>query len=264
MDRSEPTILVAVDKRGVARITLNRPHRRNAFDAALIAELTRELQRLDADPAIRAVFLAGSGTNFCAGGDLAWMQQAALQDEAENLADARKLAALMRSLDTLSKPSVALVHGSAYGGGLGLVACCDIAIATEGARFCISEARLGLVPAVIGPYVIAAIGRRAARRYVLTADVFTTAEAQRSGLIHEVVAEDGLEAAAERVALSLLACGPGSQAAAKRLIAEIGSRPIDEDVIGLTARRIAEIRAAPEGREGVAAFLEKRKPSWVP
>lgn len=247
---------------GVGTVVMDRPDRHNAFDEHVIAELTAGFAKLGADDSVRAVVLRGAGKSFSAGADLDWMRRMAAYDEAANLADARTLAALMRTIDTLPKPTVALVHGAAYGGGVGLVACCDIAIATEAASFSLSEVKLGLIPAVISPYVVRAIGARAARRYFLTAERFDAVEARRLGLVHELVAGDGLEEAARQVLAALRGNGPAAVRAAKDLVAAVaGKAPaeVEDDC----ARRIAAIRAGDEGQEGVAAFLEKRKPSWL-
>ncbi|MGO1076590.1 enoyl-CoA hydratase-related protein [Inquilinus sp. CA228] len=247
---------------GIGTVVMDRPDRHNAFDEHVIAELTEGFVKLGADDAVRAVVLRGAGKSFSAGADLDWMRRMAAYDEAANLADARALAALMRTIDTLPQPTVALVHGPAYGGGVGLVACCDIAIATEAASFSLSEVKLGLIPAVISPYVVRAIGARAARRYFLTAERFDAVEARRLGLVHELVAGDGLEEAARQVLAALRGNGPAAVRAAKDLVGAVaGKAPaeVEEDC----ARRIAAIRAGDEGKEGVAAFLEKRKPSWL-
>lgn len=257
------TILTQIDDRGRATLTMNRPERHNAFDDAVIIDLTDALRQLDDDPDVRVVMLAASGRSFSSGADLNWMRRMADYSREQNLADAEGLAELMRTLDTLSKPTIALVQGAAYGGGVGLVACCDIAIATGRASFCLSEVRLGLLPAVISPYVVAAIGSRAARRYFLSAETFDAAEAYRLGLVHQVVADDHeLVAAAERMATRLLANGPGAMAAAKNLIAAVAGRHVDDVLIADTAGRIADQRSSPEGREGLSAFLEKRRPAW--
>ncbi len=260
---AEPMFLEAIDEAGVARVTLNRPEVHNAFNDDLIAELTAALVRLEQDPAVRAVVLAAAGKSFSAGADLNWMKRMAGYSEEENRADARGLAGLMRSLNELAKPTVALVQGAAYGGGVGLVACCDIAIAATRASFCLSEVKLGLIPAVISPYVIAAIGERAARRYFVTAERFDAETALRLGLVQEVVAPEELEAAGRRVLEALLAGGPEAQAAAKRLVRDMAGRPIDDALVEETAKRIAEVRAGDEAREGISAFLEKRRPSFA-
>lgn len=259
---TNPAIVTKIEN-GCATLTLNRPELHNAFDDTLIRVMTQELVRLEADPQARVVVLAGSGKSFSAGGDLNWMRRVAGYTEEQNLADARELALLMSTLNGLKKPTVALVQGAAYGGGVGLVACCDIALATARASFCLSEVKLGLIPAVISPYVVAAVGARAARRYFLSAETFDAAEALRLGLIHAVVEDGALEAAGERMVQRLLQNGPCAVAAAKELVARVGRGEIDEAMIADTASRIAAIRASEEGREGVSAFLEKRKPYWV-
>src|SRR5450755_2374763 len=247
----------------MARGALNRPDVHNAFDETLIAELTHVVRTFDVDAGIRVLVLEGRGKSFCAGADLNWMKKMAGFSQAENLADASSLAAMLSALNGMSKPTVARVHGAAYGGGVGLVACCDIAIGTPGATFALSETRLGLIPAAISPYVIEAIGARAARRYFLSAERFGAEEARRLGLLHELVDESELDAAVARVVAALLDAGPQAQSEAKLLIHAVAQRPIDQGVIGDTAKRIARVRATPEGKEGVAAFLAKRKPAWL-
>ncbi len=258
---SDQPVLTSVEN-GVATVTLNRPKLHNAFDDAMIAELTAALRTLGADPSARCVVLRGAGKSFCAGGDLAWMRRMAGYGHDENLADAKALAELMHVLDRLPRPTIALAHGAVYGGGVGLVACCDIAVAMSGARFCLSEVKLGLIPAAISPYVVAAMGARAARRYFLTAEVFDAAEAKRIGLLHMIAPEGEAEKTVSDLVDSLLRAGPGALAAAKRLIADVSNRK-PADLRDDTAARIAEIRASDEGREGVSAFLEKRPPSWI-
>ena len=258
------TLLCSVDPRGVATVTLNRPELHNAFDDRLIAALTARFRALDANASVRCVVLRGTGRSFSAGGDLNWMRRMADYSEAENLDDARRLAAMLRAFDRLAKPTVAAVHGNCFAGALGLVACADVAIAAESAVFCLSEVRLGLVPATIGPYVVRAMGVRAIRRYALTAERFGAAEALRLGLVHEAVPEDGFDAAVERIVAALSQGGPQALARSKALFAQIGDRPIDADVSEITIRAIAEARATAEAREGLAAFLEKRRPGWRP
>ncbi len=258
---SEAAILTAVSD-GVGTITLNRPAVHNAFNDAVIAELTATFRRMGEDPAVRFVVLRGNGPSFSAGGDIAWMRRMAGHSFDENLADARALAAMMQTLNTLPKPTLALVHGAALGGGVGLIACCDIAVAADVATFTLSEVRLGLIPAVISPFVVQAIGPRAARRYFLTAERISAQEAHRLGLVHEVVPAGLLDAAAARLIAQLRTGGPNAQAAGKDLIFAVAGKPA-QDVSELTARRIAEGRASPEGREGVTAFLDKRKPAWL-
>ena len=255
-----------VDKHpdGVAILTMNRPEVHNAFDDALIADMTAALAELDADTSVRVVVLSANGKSFCAGADLHWMRRMAAYSEAENLRDALALATLMGTLHDLSKPTVARVHGPAYGGGVGLVAGCDIAVASDAAAFSLSEVKLGVVPAVISPYVIAAIGERMVRRYFLTGERFDAAQAYRIGLVHERVAnEAALDDAIDRIVLILLAAGPVAQSEAKQLIAAVANRPIDDAMVRDTAERIARVRASAEGREGIAAFLDKRKPDWI-
>jgi methylglutaconyl-CoA hydratase len=256
--------LFRVERRahGVVWLTLDRPEIHNAFDDRLITELSAELARLGEDDSVRIVVLTGAGRSFSAGADLNWMRRTATYGEAENLADARVLAKLMQTLNELAKPTVARVNGAALGGGTGLVACCDIVIASDRATFGTTEVRLGLIPAVIGPYVLAAVGARHARRLMLTGERISAAEAARLGLVHEVVAAEQLDSAVERIVADLLKGGPAALAAAKRLIGDLAGRPIDPGLIDDTAQRIAALRATPEAREGVGAFLEKRAPGW--
>lgn len=247
----------------VATLRLNRPQLHNAFDDGLIDALTGCLQRLGADADIRAVVLAGNGASFSAGADLHWMQRMAAADEAENRRDALALARLMRVLDELPKPTVARVHGAAFGGGVGLIACCDIAIGVPEAKFGLTEAKLGLLPAVISPHVIAAIGTRAARRYFASAEVFDAAEALRIGLLHQVVDATLLDAAVQRQVELLRKAGPLAAASAKRLVTDVASHHDAERHDNDNAALIARLRVSPEGREGIRAFLEKRDPAWV-
>ncbi|HEY0834141.1 MAG TPA: enoyl-CoA hydratase/isomerase family protein [Azospirillum sp.] len=248
---------------GIATVTLNRPERHNVFDDALIAELTALFTKVGSDPAVRAVVLESSGRSFSAGADLGWMKRMSGHGYEENLRDAEALGALMKAIDRCPKPVVGVVQGACYGGGVGLVACCDIAVASDAATFSLSEVKLGILPAVISPYVVAAMGERACRRYFLTAERFSAAEAHRLGLVHEVVPADGLAAARDRIIEALWQCGPAAQAAAKDLIFAVARKPTDAAVIRDTAERIATIRASDEGREGLGAFLEKRKPRWL-
>ena len=256
-------LLSEIDEHGRATITLNRPEMHNAFDDTLINALTEELNRLDRDTGVRVVMLAALGKSFSSGADLNWMRRMADYSFEENLTDATALAELMKTLANLSKPTIALVQGAAIGGGVGLVACCDIALATENASFCLSEVKLGLIPAVISPYVAAAIGPRATRRYFLTAERFDANEAYRLGLVHEVMRPDALNEWAERLSYQLLQNGPYAMASVKALVAEVALSSLDDDMIADTAERIAEIRASDEGREGLSAYLEKRKPNWI-
>jgi methylglutaconyl-CoA hydratase len=255
--------MLKVEKQGaVARVTLDRPEIRNAFDDALIAALTKALRELDADGAVRAVVLAGSGAAFCAGADLNWMKRMANYGYEQNLADAQALAGMLRTLDRMAKPTLARVHGPAFAGGVGLVAACDIAIGVPEAKFCLSEAKLGLSPATISPYVVRAMGERMARRYFLTAEVFDGAEAARIGLLSGVVPQENLDAEVDGILRHLTQGGPQAMAKIKDLIRTVSAGAVDDAMIGDTAQRIAEIRVSPEGREGIASFLEKRKPGW--
>jgi methylglutaconyl-CoA hydratase len=256
-------ILTETREDGVATVTLNRAEVHNAFNDTVIADLTGVLRRLGDDDKVRAVVLRAEGKSFSAGADLSWMQRMAGYGHAENLADAGALAELMRVLNFLPKPTVARVQGAAFGGGVGLIACCDIAIASDAVSFSLSEVRLGLIPAVISPYVVAAIGERAARRCFLTAERFGADEALRIGLVHQVVPADQLDSAVDTILTRLSEGGPAAQRAAKDLIFTVAHRPIDAGLIHDTAERIATIRASAEGREGLAGFLEKRKPAWT-
>lgn len=249
---------------GVATLALDRPAVHNAFDDALIAELTQTLQSLDADPEVRAVVLTGSGATFSAGADLGWMRRMAAAGEAENRDDALRLAALMRTLNFLSKPTIARVNGSAYGGGVGLVACCDVAIGVEGAKFALSEVKLGLAPAVISPYVVAAIGARQARRLFLTAEAIDAPEAHRIGLLHHCVSDAQLDEAVARQLHLLAKGGPRAQHAAKALALRMGGATAAEAarIDGENAALIAALRVSTEGQEGLGAFLAKRAASW--
>ena len=256
------SVLLHTDSHGVATLTLNRAEKHNAFDDAIIADLTAKLKQLDGDASVRVVVLTGAGKTFSAGGDLNWMRSMASFSEKENVEDALKLAELMEVLDGLSKPTIAKVNGPAYGGGVGLVACCDIAICTPVAKFALTEVRLGLIPAVISPYVIAAIGEHQARRYFLTAEPIEAEVAYHIGLVHEVVTPDILDETVNMLAGNLLKGGPKALLAAKRFIAE--QSPVDRKALmKKTAKLIAELRTSKEGQEGLTAFLEKRNPDWI-
>ncbi|MFA6231651.1 MAG: enoyl-CoA hydratase/isomerase family protein [Rhodanobacter sp.] len=254
------------ERRGaIAWLSLNRPKIHNAFDDSLIAALTTALEQADADPAVRAVVLTGNGSCFSAGADLNWMRGMAGASEQENREDSLRLARLMRTLQFLSKPTVARVNGAAYGGGVGLIACCDIAIGVDGAKFALSEVKLGLVPAVISPYVMAAIGLREARRLFITGEVFDAATAARIGLLHTVVPHDELDEAIERQLYLLAKAGPLAQREAKQLALRIGgTEPAQAERIDVAnAALIARLRVSEEGQHGLSAFLDKRAPSWV-
>ena len=253
-------MLLVEKKDGVARVTLNRPEVRNAFDDALIERLHENFLSLGKDDSVRVVILAGNGPAFCAGADLNWMKRMAGYDYAANQRDAQALADMLAALDRLPKPTIARVHGAAFAGGTGLVAACDIAVGAREAKFCFSEAKLGLSPATISPHVIRAIGERAARRYFLTAEVFDAEEAHRIGML--TILTDKLDETVDSLLGHLLAGGPEAMKKIKELIRAVSNRPLDDALVAETAKRIAEIRVSPEGKEGIASFLEKRKPSW--
>jgi methylglutaconyl-CoA hydratase len=248
---------------GVATVTLNRPEVRNAFNETMIAELAQVFHELGSDAAIRAVVLAANGAAFCAGADLHWMKKMAGYTHEENRADAAQLAGMLKAIYACPKPVLAKVQGDCYAGGMGLVAACDIAIAAEQANFCLSEVKLGLIPATISPYVIRAMGERAAQRYFLTAERFSAQQAQRIGFVHEAVAADALDAAVDEIVKALVINSPNAVKQAKRLVQDVAGAALTDALIADTADRIADIRASDEGREGVRSFLEKRKPGWV-
>ncbi len=249
--------------RRVAVVRLAREKVRNAFNETLIAELAAAFTQLGADAGVRAIVLAARGPAFCAGADLDWMRRMAGYSHDENRADARALADMLRTIYECPKPTIARVHGDAYAGGMGLVAACDIAVAAGTAHFCLSETRLGLIPATISPYVIRAMGEQAARRYALTAERFDAAEALRIGFVHAVVAAEDLDARIVEVLAALMQTSASAVAEAKRLVREVAGRPVDGQLAADTAERIAAVRASDDGREGVRAFLDKRKPRWV-
>ena len=248
----------------VARVYLNRPEVRNAFNDGVIAELTQTFATLGADATLRCIVLGGHGKAFCAGADLNWMKRAALYTRAQNTADAKALARMLQTLAELPKPTIARVHGAAYGGGVGLTACCDIAVAAAETRFALSEAKLGIIPATISPYVIRAIGARQASRYFLTAERFDAAEAFRIGLVHDIVPIAQLDDRVNELLGPLLMAGPNAQRECKALIRAVAGRPIDAKVVADTVRRIAAVRSTAEAKEGMAAFLGKRAAAWVP
>lgn len=248
---------------GVATIWMNRPDVHNAFNAQLIADLAAACIELDADATVRAVVLAGRGKSFSAGADLNWMKAAGEASEAENFADAMRLAGMLRTLAEMKKPTIARVHGAALGGGMGLASACDICIAGDKAVFATSEVKFGIIPSAISPYVIRAIGERQAYRYFQTAERITSARAAALGLAHEAVATEELDAKVKEVVEALLQGGPKSQAAAKDLIRAVANRPVSDAVVEDTARRIASLRVTPEAKEGLAAFLDKRPAAWV-
>ena len=256
-------LLVATDERGVVTVTLNRPDKHNAFNEDFIAELTRSFEQLAQDKSVRALVLRANGKNFCAGADVDWMRRMSEFSYEENLKDAGGLAGMLKTLNFLPFPTIASVQGAALGGGSGLVCCCDMAVAETGASFAFSEARLGIIPATIGPYVVRAIGLRAARRYCLTAERFDAVRALQLGLVTEVVPESGLDECVEKLLGEILKNGPQAVRAAKRMAFEVAEREFSDDLVRETCERIATIRATDEAREGLSAFLQKRPPSWI-
>jgi methylglutaconyl-CoA hydratase len=247
-----------------ATVTLNRPEVRNAFNDEVISELTAAFHDLGQREDVRCIVLAGNGPAFCAGADLNWMRRMAGYTHRENFADAAELAEMLRVIYSCPKPTIARVHGDTYAGGTGLVAACDIAVAADTAQFCLSEVKLGLIPATISPYVIRAMGPRAAHRYALTAERFSAAEALRIGFVHEVVPASGLDQAVAAIAQHLIQAGPQAVSQCKKLLHDVALRPVTPEVVGGTVRAIADIRVSPEGREGIQSFLDKRKPGWLP
>jgi len=246
----------------VAEVWLNRPEVRNAFNDGVIAELTQVFTALGADPALRVIVLGGHGKAFCAGADLSWMRAMADYSWEQNRADAQGLADMLWAIYSCPVPVIGRVHGDCYAGGMGLAAVCDVLVAAEGVSFCLSEARLGLLPATIGPYVVKAMGEQAARRYFVTAERFSAAQAHAMGFVHELVAPEALDAKVAELVATVAANGPAAARACKRLVQDIAGRPVDADLRAETARRIADIRASAEGKEGVQAFLNKRDPAW--
>ena len=261
MNHSE---LLITCKGAVATVTLNRPEVRNAFNAELIEAITMAFVELEQRSDIRCIVLAANGPAFCAGADLNWMRSMADYTREQNLADAGKLAGMMRTVYECPKPTIARIHGDVYAGGTGLVAACDMAVAVDTAYFCLSEVKLGLVPSTISPYVIRAMGARAAHRYFLTAEKFTAAEALRIGFVHEVVAADALDAKVAELANALVHAGPEAVKLCKKLVQDVAGKDITEELVDMTIASIADIRVSPEGREGLQSFLQKRKPNWLP
>jgi methylglutaconyl-CoA hydratase len=246
----------------VARVYLNRPEVRNAFNDGVITELTAAFTQLGADPSLRAIVLGGHGKAFCAGADLSWMRAMADYTWDQNRADAEALAQMLWTVWSCPLPVVGRVHGDCYAGGVGLAAVCDVLVAAEGVNFCLSEARLGLLPATIGPYVVKALGEQASRRYFVTAERFTAQRAQQLGFVHECVPAEALDATVDDMVATLVANGPAAVRACKRLVQDVAGREIDASLRAETARRIADIRASVEGRDGVQSFLGKREPAW--
>ena len=247
----------------VSRVTLNRPEVRNAFNDAVIAELTQAFTQLGQDPQVRAIVLAAEGVAFCAGADLNWMRRMADYTHAENLADAAALAEMLRVLYTCPKPTVARIQGDVYAGGMGLVAACDMAVSVDSANYCLSEVKLGLIPATISPYVIRAMGARAAQRYFLTAERFDATEALRIGFVHAVLPADQLDAKVDELTKALVNASPNALRSCKTLLHKVIGKDIDTALIAKTVEGIASIRVSAEGKEGVQSFLQKRKPNWL-
>jgi len=260
---ADETVLMDIDERGVATLTLNRPEIHNAFDDLVISRFIELLDEIENNDGIRVVVLRSTGKSFSAGADLNWMRRMAANTYEENLEDASRLALLMKKLNFLPRPTIALVQGAAFGGAVGLVACCDIAIASERAKFSFSEVKIGITPATISPYVVAAIGERAARRYFQTAERFDSAEAFRLGLVQRVVPHDELDGAHIDLIDAILTNSPAAVKAAKDLVFRVSRGKIDVEMIEDTSRRIAKIRVSDEGQEGLKSFLEKRKPNWI-
>ncbi len=252
-------LLVTTDKRGVRTLTLNRPERHNALNGALIGELITALDECNSDATVRVIVITGAGASFSSGADLEWMRASVDHDEETNRRDAAQLAMLMRTLSDVQRPTIARINGSSYGGGLGLIACCDIAITTHNAQFAFTEVRLGLVPAVISPYILMSIGPRHTRRLFLTAAQFSSNEALNLQLVHQVVADEQLDETVDKTIRQLLKAGPEAVKACKRLMPRLSSDEIDNELVAL----IAALRASPEGQEGLTAFLEKRDPHWI-
>jgi methylglutaconyl-CoA hydratase len=258
---TEPLILYKTAD-GVATISLNRPEVHNAFNEMVIGDLTEAFRKAEADKSVRVVVLRGEGKSFSAGGDLNWMRRMADYTYQQNVNDAMRLGVLLKTINYLSKPTIALVHGNIFGGGVGLTACCDISVAEAGAQFCLSEVRIGLIPSIIAPYVINAMGERMARRYFMTAERFDAETAHRIGFVHELAPQGGLDAAAQKLIAALMDGAPAAQGRGKKLMLDIVGRPIDDKLIELTVKQIAEARASEEGKEGLSAFLNKTEPSW--
>ena len=244
-------------------LTLSRPEVRNAFNDEVIAELKQAFEAVARDDSVRCVVLAAEGPAFCAGADLNWMRRMADYTREENLADAAQLAAMLRAIAQCPQPTIARIQGDVFAGGMGLVAACDMAVSVDSATYCLSEVKLGLVPATISPYVIRAMGPRAAQRYFLTAERFSAAEAHRIGLVHDVVSVEALDARVSDLTQALLTASPHAVRVAKQLVQAVSGRPVDDALVDMTVRSIADIRASHEGREGVQSFLQKRPPLWI-
>ena len=255
-------LIVEIEK-GVGRLTLNRPDMRNAFDSDFIGELNEAVRQMAVDPSVRVVVLAAQGDAFCAGADLNWMRSVADYTHDQNVADANGLATMLHTLYTCPKPTIARVQGDTYAGGMGLISACDVVVCVDTAHFCLSEVKLGLIPATISPYVVRAMGARAAHRYALTAERFSAQEAHHIGLVHEVVNVQDLDAQVASWVKSFLSASPDALARCKRLLHDVAHEPISQSLIQMTAQAIAQSRSSEQGKEGVQAFLNKRKPSWI-
>jgi methylglutaconyl-CoA hydratase len=263
MSATTPTALSITTQGAIRTITLSRPDVRNAFNDEVIAELKNAFTEAGLAADVRCVVLAAEGPAFCAGADLNWMRRMADYTRDENLADAGQLAAMLRAIYECPKPTIARVQGDVFAGGVGLVAACDMAVSVDTATYCLSEVKLGLIPATISPYVIRAMGARASHRYFLTAERFSAAEAHRVGLVHEVVAADALDAKVAELTSALVSASPNAVRACKRLVQDVAEREIDDSLVAHTVAGIADIRSSAEGKEGVQSFLQKRKPSWL-
>jgi methylglutaconyl-CoA hydratase len=263
MSATTPTALSITTQGAIRTITLSRPDVRNAFNDEVIAELKTAFIEAGLATDVRCVVLAAVGPAFCAGADLNWMRRMADYTRDENLADAGQLAAMLRAIYECPKPTIARVQGDVFAGGVGLVAACDMAVSVDTATYCLSEVKLGLIPATISPYVIRAMGARASHRYFLTAERFSAAEAHRVGLVHEVVAADALDAKVAELTSALVSASPNAVRACKRLVQDVAEREIDDALVAHTVAGIADIRSSAEGKEGVQSFLQKRKPSWL-
>ena len=246
----------------VATVWLNRPEVRNALDEVLLSEITQAITHLEQDDGVRVILLAGRGSVFCAGADLNWMKRMAAFSAEQNKNDAMGLATMLKTLKEVSKPTIARVHGAAFAGGMGLAAACDVVVAEPAAEFCLSEVRIGLIPSTISPYVIQALGIQAAKRYMLTAERLSAKEAHRLGFVQELCEEGMIDTSIAQIAKALIAGGPMALAQTKALMKSVVNRPLDDELISQTAGLIAQVRASPEGREGIASFLEKRLPAW--
>jgi methylglutaconyl-CoA hydratase len=257
------SVLFEIDKRGVATVTLNQPEIHNAFDDKLILQLTDIFSRVNQNKDIRVMVLAATGKSFSAGADLNWMQRMATYSYEQNLADANALAKMFLILNTIDKPTIARVQGAAFGGAVGLVACCDMAVGSKLSKFCLSEVKLGLAPATISPYVIDAIGARVAKRYFTTAEVFSARRARRLGLLSEAVVEEELDSTVENLIEHILKNSPAAIRAAKQLIFDVQNKPISDALLATTSEKIAELRVSDEGQEGLNAFLQKRRANWI-